>query len=177
MPAIDRGACALLVVDFQARLMPAIDGGAGVLAQAGRLLAAAKLLDVPVQFTEQNPSGLGPTAPELGPGSRGPVLRKMAFDACREGGLARLPDVAGFVVVGCEAHVCVLQTVLGLLAAGRRVHVAQDAVGARLAESKAAALRRMERHGAEIVTAEMVAFEWLGSAGHPRFREVLALVK
>ena len=67
MPAIDRGACALLVVDFQARLMPAIDGGAGVLAQAGRLLAAAKLLDVPVQFTEQNPSGLGPTAPELGP--------------------------------------------------------------------------------------------------------------
>ena len=70
-----------------------------------------------------------------------------------------------------------LQTALGLIAAGRRVHVAQDAIGSRRPESKAVALERLARHGAEIVTTEMVLFEWLESAEHPRFREVVALIK
>ena len=177
MRTIDRDTSALLVVDFQARLMPAIDGGADAVANAGRLLAAAGLMDVPVTFTEQNPRGLGGTVAELGAGAHGPVVDKMTFDACRApmvGPLTGRPDV---VVVGCEAHVCVLQTVLGLLDAGQRVYVVRDAVGARRADSKEAALRRMERHGAEIVTTEMVVFEWLQTAEHPRFREALALVK
>ena len=177
MRTIDRGSSALLVVDFQARLMPAIEDGAAAVANARRLLAAADLLGVPVLFTEQNAGGLGATVPELAPSAETPVLHKMAFDACRAGGLAAMPDRPKLVVAGCEAHVCVLQTVLGLLDAGRRVHVVQDAVGARRAESKAVALRRMERHGAEIVTAEMVVFEWLATAEHPRFREAVALVK
>ena len=71
----------------------------------------------------------------------------------------------------------VLQTVLGLLDAGRRVYVVEDAVGSRRAANKTAALHRMARHGAEIVTTEMVVFEWLVTAEHPRFREVIALVK
>jgi nicotinamidase-related amidase len=71
----------------------------------------------------------------------------------------------------------VLQTVLGLIDSGRRVFVVQDAIGSRRAENKEAAVRRMERHGAEIVTTEMVVFEWLGSAEHPRFREAVALIK
>ena len=177
MRTIDRDTSALLVVDFQARLMPAIDGGADAVANARRLLAAAALMGVPVTFTEQNPRGLGGTVAELGAGVHGPVVDKMTFDACRApatGPLTGRPDV---VVAGCEAHVCVLQTVLGLLDAGQRVYVVQDAVGARRAESKEAALRRMERHGAEIVTTEMVVFEWLQTAEHPRFREALALVK
>jgi nicotinamidase-related amidase len=81
------------------------------------------------------------------------------------------------VVAGCEAHVCVLQTVLGLLDAGRKVYIARDALGSRHAENKETAIRRMERHGAEIVTTEMVVFEWLESAEHPRFREAIALIK
>ena len=177
MRTIDRETSALLVVDFQARLMPAIEDGADAVANTRRLLAAAGLLDVPVTFTEQNPQGLGGTVAGLGAGVHGPVLHKMAFDACRDhavGQLTKRPDV---VVAGCEAHVCVLQTVLGLLDAGQRVYVVQDAVGARRAESKSAALRRMERHGAEIVTTEMVVFEWLATADHPRFREAIALIK
>ena len=70
-----------------------------------------------------------------------------------------------------------LQTVLGLLDTGRRVYLVRDAVGSRRAESKETAINRMERHGAEIVTTEMVIFEWLGSAEHPRFNEALALIK
>jgi len=177
MRTIDRATSALLVVDFQSRLMPVIEDGAAAVANARRLLAAAGLLDVPVMFTEQNAGGLGATVPGLDPAAHGPVLPKMTFDACRDGGLAKLPDRPDLVVAGCEAHVCVLQTVLGLLDAGRRVYVVQDALGARRAESKSVALQRMERHGAEIVTTEMVIFEWLATAGHPRFRAALALLK
>src|SRR5688572_8102251 len=99
----------------------------------------------------------------------------MTFDAVREPRRAeRLPNRPDMVVAGCEAHVCVLQTVLGLLDAGRRVFVVRDAIGARRAESTETAIWRMKRHGAEVVTTEMVVFEWLGTADHPRFREAVA---
>lgn len=166
----------LLVVDFQSRLMPAIHDGAAAVANARRLLDIAALLDVPALATEQNAGGLGPTVPELREGLA--VQHKMTFDACEAPGfLDALADRGDIVVAGCETHVCVLQTVLGLLAAGRRVHLVRDAVGSRTAANRDAAVARMERHGAELVTTEMVAFEWLRTSEHPRFREVVALVK
>jgi nicotinamidase-related amidase len=178
MLTIDRARSLLLLVDFQARLMPAIEEGAALLANARRLIAAADLLGVPLLFTEENPQGLGPTVPELARHAAGRTARKMRFDACREAGFVeRLGDRPQIVVAGCEAHVCVLQTALGLLAAGKQVFLVRDAVGARRGESREAAIRRLERHGAEIVTTEMVVFEWLESAGHPRFREALALIR
>ena len=91
--------------------------------------------------------------------------------------LDRLGDRRDIVVAGCEAHVCVMQTALGLLDAGRRVYLVRDAVGSRRSESKETAVSRLARHGAEIVTTEMVVFEWLGSAEHPRFRDIIALIK
>ena len=178
MPAMDRAQSALLVIDFQARLMPAIAGGAAAVANARRLVEAADLLGVPVLFTEENPEGLGPTVPDLARYAEGRLARKMSFDACREPGfLELLGEKPQVIVAGCETHVCVLQTALGLIAAGRRVCLVRDAVGSRRAESKEAAIRRLERHGAEIVTTEMVVFEWLGSAEHPRFRDALALIR
>jgi len=177
MPALDRATSLLLVVDFQARLMPAIDQGAAAVANARRLLDAAALFEIPVLFTEQNPAGLGPTISELAP-DPAQVAAKMTFDAARSPGfLDRVPTDRQIVVAGCEAHVCVLQTVLGLLDAGRRVWLVRDAVGSRRAENKEAAIDRMQRHGAEIVTTEMAVFEWLQSAEHPRFREAIALIK
>ena len=102
----------------------------------------------------------------------------MTFDATGSlGMLDHVPSERAIIVAGCEAHVCVLQTVLGLLKAGRTVYVVRDAIGSRRAENKEAAVRRMERHGAEIVTTEMVVFEWLGTCEHSRFREVVALIK
>ena len=106
------------------------------------------------------------------------VFAKMTFDAGRAPGFFdRLAERHALIVAGCEAHVCVLQTALGLIATGRKVYVVADAVGSRRPESKAAALARMERNGVEIVTTEMVVFEGLGSADHPRFREAVALIK
>ena len=177
MLTIDPRRSALLVIDFQARLMPAIADGAAVVANARRLIEAAEMLDVPVLVTEQNAKGLGATIPQLAPGKDG-VFHKTSFDSCRMPGfLDRLPDRSDLVVAGCETHVCVLQTALGLIDAGKRVWLVRDAVGSRRAESKETAIRRLERHGAEIVTAEMVVFEWLQTAEHPRFRDALALVR
>ncbi|PPQ40293.1 Nicotinamidase-related amidase [Rhodoblastus acidophilus] len=176
MRAIDPTRSLLLVIDFQARLMPAIAEGEAAIRSAAKLLAIAAMLDIPRLFTEQNPTRLGATVEALP--VEGEPVAKFAFDVCREAGfIKRIPADAQVVVTGCEAHVCVLQTVLGLLDAGRKVFVAQDAIGSRKPEDKSAAIRRMERHGAEIVTSEMAAFEWLQTAEHPRFRQAIALIK
>lgn len=167
---------ALLLIDFQGRLMPAIAEGEARVAQAAKLASAARILDVPTLLTEQNPRGLGGTDARLA--EAGPVLEKMTFDASRAPGFAdALPDRPALVVAGCEAHVCVLQTVLGLRAMGRAVAVVADAVGSRLPANRDLALARMAGAGAQIVSTEMVLFEWLGSAENSRFRDVLALIK
>ena len=177
MPALDRDTSVLLVIDLQSRLMPAIEDAAKIVANARRLLDAAELLGVPALFTEQNANGLGPTMPELR-SETARLFHKMTFDACRvEGFLDMLPAERSLVVSGCETHVCVLQTALGLLAAGRRVYMVRDAVGSRRAESKETAIRRLEREGAEIVTTEMVLFEWPRTAEDPRLRRIIDLVR
>jgi nicotinamidase-related amidase len=178
MPLLRATSSHLLLIDYQARLMPAIDGGAGVGARAGKLLAGARIMQVPRSFTEQLPGKLGHTIPDLAPQPGEEVLAKSRFDACPETGLAaRIAPGRCVVVAGCEAHVCVLQTVLGLLGAGREVAVVADACGSRAPADREAALARMDRAGAGIVTTEMVLFEWLEGADHPGFREVIGLIK
>jgi nicotinamidase-related amidase len=176
MPLMNAKRSRLVIIDFQARLMPAIHDGPRLVANAGRLVAAAKLLEVPIVLTEQNPAGLGATVSELA--GAAPAIAKMSFDSC--GAPAFIDAIAGdedLILCGCEAHVCVGQTALSLLENKRRVLVVQDAVGSRALESKEVALRRLERNGAEIVTTEMVVFEWLRTAEHSQFRAAAKLIK
>ncbi|WP_018334372.1 isochorismatase family protein [Actinomycetospora chiangmaiensis] len=170
MPALSADSSALLVVDLQERLMPAISGGPEVLRNAGRLVRAATRLAVPVTTTEQDPAKLGPTVDEIAAVLPGPAVAKSTF-------AASLELRARAVVCGCEAHVCVLQTVLALRESGHDVAVVADAIGSRAPENRDAALARMRDHGVEVVTTEMVVFEWLGSSENPAFREVQALIK
>src|SRR5437764_960653 len=115
MLTLNRNYSVLLLIDFQARLMPAIEEGAAAVANARRLLTAAKMFEVPVLITEENAAGLGATVPEL-TAERAPIFHKMSFDACRMPGFAAaLPDRQALVVAGCETHVCVMHTVLGLM--------------------------------------------------------------
>ena len=168
----------LMLIDFQGKLMPAIDDGLHVVASAEKLAKVAQLLKIPVVATEQNPKGLGGTLDSLAAyPSR--TLPKHDFDASRAQDFGTLldPRRPQLVITGCEAHICVLQTALGLIDAGHEVIVVEDAGGSRRPENRAAALKRLERHGAEIVTAEMVIFEWLGSAANPAFRNALAIIK
>lgn len=177
MLTMDAGKATLLVIDLQARLMPAIANAEEVIANAQRLLEAAKLLDVPPLFTEQYPRGLGSTVKELAPPD-GAAMAKTTFDAMRTPEIEqRLAGAGSLVVAGCEAHVCVLQTVLGLLDRGRKVFVVADAIGSRRVESRAMAIERMRQHGAEVVTTEMVVFEWLETSENPKFRQVSTLIR
>ena len=176
---IDASRCQLVLVDFQARLMPAVEGGDRVLATALRLVQAAQRLAVPVVGTEHNPLALGPNVQALRQHCAS-TLSKMHFDACEEGltsllqAIGERPEV---VIAGCESHVCMLQTALGLLRSGRRVWVVADACGSRRAADHALAMQRLRDAGATVVGAEMVMFEWVHDCRHPAFREVLALIK
>lgn len=175
---IDSEKSVLMLVDVQQRLLPAIENVDAVIATAGRLAQAARILEVPVLALEQSPRSLGPT--ELGLARYADsVCAKLTFDGCGSDPVRSSPHLQRpmVVVAGLEAHVCVLQTTMGLLQLGKQVFVVRDAVGSRRAEDRLAAIDRLARHGAEIVTSEMVVFEWLRSAEHPRFREVLALIK
>ena len=175
LPPIDAARSLLVLVDIQARLVPAIADAEAMIANARRLKDAAGILGVPVLLTEQNPDALGATVREL---AGGETIAKMEFAVTRrEGFLAHVPDGAEVILAGCEAHICVLQTALGLMAAGHPVRIVRDAVGSRRTENREAALARLAAHGADIVTTEMVVFEWIGTAAHPRFREVVRLIK
>lgn len=158
--------------------MPAVHDGETVIARAARLAEAARLLGVPVLATEQNPAGLGPTVDVLAGYPRA-TLAKTTFSAVADPGFQSLlpAGTREIVIAGCETHVCVLQTTLDLIGARQRVIVAADATGSRDPADRTAAIDRARFHGAEVVTSEMVVFEWLRDSDHPNFREALKLLK
>jgi nicotinamidase-related amidase len=167
----------VLMVDLQERLMPAIHDGTSVVSRAIQFGKIARLLNVPVIGTEQSPNKLGANLREIRVLCSHTVA-KDHFNACEDGLLQALPAGRPRVLVaGCEAHVCVLQTVLGLLDDSRDVTVISDAIGSRASSDKRVALNRLTAAGAVIATVEMIAFEWLRSSQHPKFREALALIK
>ena len=166
----------VLIVDLQNRLLPAIHEGNTVLSEATWLVDVAQTIGVPVLATEHCPGRIGLTDQELR--SRLPancIVEKTHFSAVAEGTLLQAAGAnrPQWIVIGTEAHVCVQQTVLDLLAMERQVFVVEEAVGSRRPRDKALALGRMQQNGAEIVSREMVAFEWLESADNPMFRDVL----
>ena len=182
---LQRERSALVVIDMQERLMPAIAEVDAVTRTAGILIEAARQLGVPVVVTEQYPKGLGPTVDAIA--GRLPndaaVVEKMTFSAARNLDFASLIDglKAGgrdhIVVCGVESHVCVMQTAADLDAQGCAVHIVGDACGSRAPASKDAAMARFEALGISRVTTEMVLFEWLEVAGTPEFKVVSRLVK
>lgn len=176
---LERAKSLLLLVDMQERLVPAMADAADVTGRCGILLSAANALGVPVLASEQYPKGLGPTIPDLA--ALAPRrLEKLEFSAYANSAikdeLARA-DRLQIVLAGVEAHVCVLQTGLELIAAGFQVFVAADAVASRRPESREVALHRIARAGATLITAEMALFEWLRSAAAPEFRAISKLVR
>ena len=193
----------LVLIDYQEKLMPAIFEGPQVLANAVKLAKLANLMQVPVWGTEQNPSRLGPNASELR-ALCDQTLSKMSFSAAedglidllrppvrkQQGGNARSlpkhlqkpaapaePERPSIIIAGCEAHVCLLQPALQLLEEEMEVWVVTDACSSRSERNRDAAFDRLAGAGAELVTTEMVAFEWIRSCEHPAFKQMLELVK
>jgi nicotinamidase-related amidase len=170
----------LLVIDIQERLCPALHEAAALVENSAWLIEVAQRMNVPVLVSEQYPKGLGPTVAALQPLLEGVTpVEKLRFSTAREKAL--LAQLGGerrqFVVCGAEAHVCVLQTVLELLDAGREVFVVEEAVTSRTLANKQLALARMRQAGAQIVSREMVAFEWLEVAGSEVFKDISKRVR
>lgn len=168
----------VLLVDMQVKLLPAVADTDALVGRAQRLLQAATTLGVPVVATEHCADKIGATDPRLAP-LVGDVIHKVHFDATREPDMPQRLPVGrhNVLVIGTEAHVCVLQTALGLAGSGLTPWLVTDCVGSRSESDRAVALQRWLQIGGNIVSSEMAMFEWLGSATHPNFREVLALVK
>ena len=167
----------LILIDLQERLMPMIDRGAAVLQEALFLGHTAQILGVPIIGTEQNPRGLGPNSQEI-QALCVDTLSKMHFDACKDGLLNHIqPARKQVVLAGCEAHVCLLQTAMGLISASFEVFVVAQACGSRSAMDHALAMQRLGLAGAKIISPEMLVFEWLDSCEHQRFKDVLNTIK
>lgn len=176
MSADDTG---LLVIDMQEKLLPLIPDCKRVVRDCAFLIDAAMALGMTVQATEQYPKGLGPTVEELA--KKLPHRpEKTAFSCCA------IPEVVEtfhrqarpkVVLCGIEAHVCVLNTALDLLAQGFRTYIAVDAVASRFKNDADVALQRLQQAGAILTTAEGCVFEWVGGASHPGFKTISRLVQ
>jgi hypothetical protein len=174
----------LLMVDAQERLLPAMTDEALLRRNLGMLLKGADLLQVPTMITEQYPKGLGHTAPELlAQAPKAQIFEKTDFSAARAEGVFELILKSGksqIIVCGMEAHVCVTQTVLDLLAnlpEEVSVYLVEDAVSSRTPANKARGVQRMEWTGAMVLSTEAVLFDWMGHSKHPAFKEISALVR
>jgi hypothetical protein len=180
---LERARSQLVVVDLQEKLSPTIAAFDSVMGRVGFVVEAARTLGVPITITEQYPKGLGPTEPALlaSCGNAAAIFAKTAFSCLKDEAiadhLASHPARKQLVLVGIEAHVCVLQTALDAVAAGYQVFVVGDAIASRSFADADAARQRMAVSGVTMVSAEMVFFEWLERAGTPEFKQLSGLLR
>jgi len=171
----------LLIVDIQEKLAPAIHESETVTANAVRLLRASAQLGVPAFVSEQYVRGLGPSLAAIREAAgHARFFEKTHFSCAAEPGALDLLRSAGrrqIILAGTESHVCVLQTACGLLAAGFEVFLVADATSSRTPANHDAASERLRALGTQIVSTEMVLFEWLHRAGTDEFRALLPLIK
>ena len=179
---LTREQAVLVVIDVQAKLIPAMPPKIyeRMRATTAMLVEAAGLLGIPVVTTEQYPQGIGHTVPELAAACAGGVIEKTSFGCCGEPAFPTALAKLGrrqVIVTGMEAHVCVYQTVLGLLGAGYPVHLVRDAICSRHKEDFRAGVRNAALAGALVVTAEMALFQLLRDSRHEQFRAISKLIK
>lgn len=180
---LDRGRSLLVVIDVQERLAPHVLDHPAIVARVGALLTAAGRLGVPSFATEHLPERVGPTIPGLrGRFAPDAIYSKTRFCAADHPPFVAMLAATGrtqVVLCGMEAHVCVMQTALGLAAAGYEVFMVDDASGSRppRQDDRRDAFQRVRDAGGVVAGTETVLFEWVGSGDDPAFRDVLGLVK
>ena len=172
--------CALVVIDVQGRLTQTMDNKDQLLSNIQRLLKAALLLDIPIVVTEQAPDKIGSTISEISQYLKEVPIKKNSFSCCGE--KAFLEKIAGLntrqiIVCGIETHVCVFQTVCDLKQHHYDVQVVVDAVSSRSHQNKQLGLNRIESVGGVLTCGEMIICELLKTADHPKFRDIMKLIK
>lgn len=180
---VDPDRAMVLIIDLQTKLLPQIDGATNVLVASGQLIHGMAIFGLPMLATEQYPEGIGHTHDYIGRLFKQyeiPLLEKMAFSTCCEPSVKdriNRIDRPQVVVVGIEAHVCVLQSTLDLLAMGCDVYVCADAVGSRRRLDYEQGLSRMKQEGAVITSVEAVLFETCHRSGTEQFKRLLPVIK
>lgn len=178
---LDREKTALLVIDIQERILGVMQNPDDVVANTVKLIRGFKILKSPVFYTEQYPKGLGETFRDIkNELTDFEAIQKMSFSCYGAGDLfSRLEkdNLRQVVVAGIEAHVCVQQTVLDLLANDFQVNLAANAVSSRNRTDYETAINRMRAHGAEITTVESVLFEMLNLSGTDEFKAISKIIK
>ncbi len=179
---LDADKAVLVVIDIQERLVPAMPQKVyrKLLDTVSMLVDAAKLLGVPVVTTEQYPKGIGHTVAELAEACNERVIEKVSFGCCGEPNFLQAMKETGrsqVIVTGMEAHVCVFQTVLGLLNDGYHVHLLSDAICSRNKADYLSGVANAAQAGAVVTTAETVLFQMLKESTHEQFKAISKLVK
>nr|VFK25097.1 MAG: Nicotinamidase-related amidase [Candidatus Kentron sp. MB]VFK29859.1 MAG: Nicotinamidase-related amidase [Candidatus Kentron sp. MB]VFK74971.1 MAG: Nicotinamidase-related amidase [Candidatus Kentron sp. MB] len=173
---IDEYSSCLLIVDVQEKLIPAIHNRDAVIEHCAWLMKVADVVGVPLLVSEQYPAGLGPTVSALRElASREAFMEKVHFSCVSETECESRIDTLErnqIVIAGIEAHVCVLQTALDLVATGRQVFVVADAISSRNPQDVALAMARMRNAGVVVVSREMVLFEWAHRSDTGRFKQL-----
>jgi nicotinamidase-related amidase len=173
--------CCLTVVDVQGKLAQLMHGREALFKNVQILVRTAKILEIPILWCQQCPDALGPTIPEIAELlDENEPINKSAFSCCgAEQFNAGLSELARnqILLCGIETHVCIYQTAIDLLRQGFNVNVIADAVSSRAMENKQIAINRLAAEGAKISCTEMVLFELLKTAEHPKFRQIAKLIK
>ena len=168
----------LLIIDVQKKLGSAMPSKVlnRVVLNTILLSGSAQLLDVPVFLTEQYPAGLGKTDDNiLAVLENYRSFEKTAFSATGAPGLIDAIKENGrkqIIIAGMEAHVCILQSAISLLEIGYQVFVVEDAICSRRLENYQNALDRLRQADVQVVSAESVAFEWMGDSTHEKFKDI-----
>lgn len=174
--------CLLMVVDIQERLLPSIHDHERVNRQAVKLIEGAKILGVPIVWTEQYKKGLGESTSEIRDaiGDAAKPLEKMTFGCLADEGIAaevKRQNRKSVILCGIETHICVMQTAFSALDEGLTVALAEDAVSSRRASDHETGVARMRAAGVVPATVEMLFMEWMGIAGTDTFKQMLPLLK
>lgn len=170
----------ILVVDIQERLMPVLHQAERFTAACRTLLTGGLLLGLPVVLTEQYPKGLGQTVADIRLLLKDiPVIEKTRFSALTDEVRAQLQQrqPENIVLIGCETHICILQTALDLRAAGKQVYVPQECVTSRAPANIANGLAQIQAAGAIIGNIESLLFQLLQDARHPQFKAISKLIQ
>jgi nicotinamidase-related amidase len=171
----------LLIIDVQGKLARVMDNEEMLFENLQKLIKGAKILGIPILWTEQNPEGLGPTIPEVANLLSGiKPISKLSFSCCgneRFTEALRALNRKQVLLAGIEAHVCIYQTAVDLIDLGYEVQVVTDAISSRTKANKGIALEKMKKAGASLTSMETALFELLKVAEGPKFREILKIVK
>ena len=177
MTLLNQKDATVLIVDIQEKLLNAVyDKNVGSV--SSKMVAAAKILEIPVIITEQYPQGLGETVPEIKRMANAFCVEKTCFSAYKD--IKHVLEQTGrkqVILLGIETHICVHQTADSLLTEGYEAHVLKDGTASRREFEYTQGLNRMEKNGAIITCLEIALFELIKSAKHPDFKAIQALIK